>query len=491
MADSKKRVTASNARGRKGENKGFSRLHNDRNFDASNDNHIDTERSKNNWYWHCYQNIDNNMTFDQCERKFYEEHFAKSLNAKNERYKKEGHQDKCQTIEQYLSNKQSCPEATIYQVGCKENTIDKDILQSLVIEQLNWEIKQYKNVKILDAALHIDENGVPHVHTRKVWIGHDKEGNECVGQNKALKEMGIEAPRSDKYKGRYNNAKQTYTKQCREHFIELCQKRGIDLELIPRERSKSGLALEEYQARQEEKKAERARQELEKAKQELAQVGELLTAKQEEINECEQNLKEAKKKFAEIWVDIFDAQKKYDSAIAGRDQALIDEKTARDNEKKAKNEQAEAETALKQALKQAEDDLTAKKAELDKEFEDVKQARDKVFTDLEKAKQSLAAIQGNEKLVKGRLAISKVAIIEPDDLKTLDSVGLRGIMPVLGSLTQEVVQQTQAMYPNAHIIGLGRVGQPNPNIKIDKDRWLDYKTPQINASEKGKITYIT
>lgn len=70
--------------GRTGKEGVYNPKHNDRNFDLSNAEHIDPERTKNNWYWNCFDNP--NMSFEEVERNFYEEHCAAHLKAQNERY---------------------------------------------------------------------------------------------------------------------------------------------------------------------------------------------------------------------------------------------------------------------------------------------------------------------------------------------------------------------------------------------------------------------
>lgn len=92
------------------------------------------------------------------------------------------------------------------------------------------------------------------MHERKVWIGHDKDGNPVIGQDKALREMGIKSPIPDKKLSKFNNPKITYTRLCREKFIDICRSHGLEIEVAPKEASKSGLTLLEYQSNQEQQK---------------------------------------------------------------------------------------------------------------------------------------------------------------------------------------------------------------------------------------------
>lgn len=273
MAD-KMRLTAHN--GRVGKHGTYSAKHNDRNFDVRLTDHIDEDRSKYNWYWHVYQKDSPDMTFEDAEALYYERHFKETLNERNERSIKARHPERVKTMDDYRKSQKSCPEEQIMQIGKDGLTVDPAILQKIAIEQINWEIKQYPNFRLLDVALHVDEQGAPHIHKRGVWVAHE-DGREFVGQAKALAEMGIEAPDPTKKYGKYNNAKMTHTKECREHLAEVCREHGLDLELTPKEHSKSGLALEEYKAQQEQEKARQAQQELEQAQEQIRLQQEELT----------------------------------------------------------------------------------------------------------------------------------------------------------------------------------------------------------------------
>ena len=115
-----------------------------------------------------------------------------------------------------------CPEETIWMIGNSDEKLPVKFLQNIWKEQRAWMESEFPQMKILDFAIHVDEQGQNHLHERHVFIGHDKAGREVVGQNKALAEMGISAPNPEKPTGRHNNAKMTYTAKCREHFLEIC-----------------------------------------------------------------------------------------------------------------------------------------------------------------------------------------------------------------------------------------------------------------------------
>lgn len=310
---SKNRTTLHNGRKNR-QGQAYSPRHNDRKFDLDKAEHIEQERTKENIYWHYLQKENPDMDFSTAEKTFYKNHFEEALNIRNSSYIQHGNKKQVKTLEEYMQ--EHCPEETIWMIGNAEDMIPAKILHNVWKEQKAWMEKTFPQVSILDWALHVDEQGAPHIHERHVFIGHDKKGLEVVGQNKALAEMGISAPNPQKPTGRHNNAKMTYTAICRQHFQELCKLHGLDIEVQPRERSEMGLTQAEYKTRQEEKAAARAEMRMKAAEQtingfkqieeqvsqqindeygELADVG---LQKQSELSEID-NLKAEKTKLQE------------------------------------------------------------------------------------------------------------------------------------------------------------------------------------------------
>lgn len=378
--------------GRVGKNGVYSVKHNDRNFDVDSAEHIDKDRMDGNWYWQRYHK-EQDMTFEDCEKRFYEENFKESLNAKNERYRVSGHKERMKTMDEYRENRLSCPEETLLQVGKTGESIDPDLLKQICIEHINWEMKTFPNVKVLDAALHVDEDGAPHMHERKVWIAHSDEGL-VVGQAKALDEMGIQRPHPEKKKDRYNNPKTTYTAMCREHFLEVCKEHGLEIELEPDKASKRGLELTEYKRKQEQEKAEQAQKEAEQAKldketaERAQRVAETAQRQAEQARKvAEQKNKELKEKNEklieeneEIWREI--------EAIKGANEQLQteNEKLQTQNDQKqteidlldkniteAQNTLKRANEALQQVQDKSEEleNLTAEVEQANKQLEQV------------------------------------------------------------------------------------------------------------------------
>lgn len=292
--------------GRAGKNGVYSAKHNDRNFESEGVEHINSELSSQNFEWKIYEKA---KTFEECEQWFYEKHFRRGLSEKNSRYEAQGHAERCRTIEEYRKNERSCPEETIIQIGRKDDTIDPKMMQKIILEQIAWEEKTFPQVKILDAAFHVDE-AVPHLHERKVWIAHDKDGLEIVSQSKSLEEMGIERPDPEKVKNRFNNAKQTYSKMCRDHFIELCRSYGLEIETEPLEASKKSMELQQWKYETDKQKVVEIEAELTRKQAELVQV-------QTDINKASVALAEAKealKKIPEKTMELKEIEGKIASA---------------------------------------------------------------------------------------------------------------------------------------------------------------------------------
>lgn len=279
---SKNRTTLHNGRKNK-QGQAYSPKHNDRKFDLDKAEHIDPERTKENVYWHYLQKKNPDMDFSTAEKTFYKDHFEEALSIRNSSYIQHGNKKQVKTLEEYMQ--EHCPEETIWMIGNAEDMIPAKILHNIWEEQKEWMKTTFPQVTVLDWALHVDEQGAPHIHERHVFIGHDKKGLEVVGQNKALAEMGISAPNPQKPTGRHNNAKMTYTAICRKHFQELCKLHGLDIEVQPRERSEMGLTQAEYKTRQEEKAATRAEMRMKAAEQTVNGLKEIEEQVSRQIND--------------------------------------------------------------------------------------------------------------------------------------------------------------------------------------------------------------
>lgn len=279
---SKNRTTLHNGRKNR-QGQAYRASHNDRKFDLDKAEHIEQERTKENIYWHYLQKENPDMDFSTAEKTFYKDHFEEALSIRNSSYIQHGNKKQVKTLEEYIQ--EHCPEETIWMIGNAEDMIPAKILHNVWTEQKTWMEAMFPQVTVLDWALHVDEQGAPHIHERHVFIGHDKRGLEVVGQNKALAEMGISAPNPQRPTGRHNNAKMTYTAICRQHFQELCKRHELDIEVQPRERSEMGLTQAEYKTRQEEKATARAEMKMKAAEQTVNGLKEIEEQVSRQIND--------------------------------------------------------------------------------------------------------------------------------------------------------------------------------------------------------------
>ena len=345
-----KKMRVSNHNARVGKNGVFSPKHNDRNFNLEPE-HIDENKSKNNYYWMIYNEC---KSFEECEKEFYKNKFLFSLESINEKHIKSRHKERIKTMDDYRTSPKTCPEETLYYIGDKSNTVDTNVLQEIILKQLEWESEQFPDVVYLNIAIHRDEEGADHIHARKVYIAPDEDGFPIVNQTKALANMGIERPDTSKPSSKFNNAKMTYTKLVREHFIELCKEYGLEIETEPKEKSKTGYSLEEYK--------------LNDTKSKLEEIKEKQRLYQEKLDNQEEtflNKTDAKEKEFQALQDKLEAQdranKDLQSSLDAREERLNareSDLTKRDRELQVK--QKECDTKQSEALqtKKKYDSLT-------------------------------------------------------------------------------------------------------------------------------------
>lgn len=226
--------------------------HNDRTY-LSED-----ERPRENRYGYVGHSDAPNLTFKEAELRYYEKHYSEGLNARNERYKKQGHKERCKTIEDLYKSDKTCPTETIFQIGDVNKCADPETLKKCYFEYMkaiqDWNYKHGGHFHILDYAMHFDES-TPHVHERAIMDVRDKDGHFIIAQEKALREAGIELPDPSKPEGRYNNRKITFDKFRREMFQEICLKHGLKIEVVPRPQRQKHKLTREYKREEREKTA--------------------------------------------------------------------------------------------------------------------------------------------------------------------------------------------------------------------------------------------
>ncbi len=266
--------------GRTANGKVYSAKHNDRKFDLENADHIDGNRAEENIYWDYRTGYylsqpgkppDNRATFDDVERFYYEYFYKDFIEGQNERNEKNRHPERNRTSEDLRTNKKTCPEESIYQIGTMDDHVPYDVLVDIVTEFLSELQDRFgDHVKILDLALHVDE-ATPHIHERHVFECENQYGELCPQQEKALEKLGFDLPDPDKKPGRYNNRKISFDSTCRVLLFDICKKHGLTLDEEP-----------EYGGRKYLEKQDFIR---EKQKKEIAEADKVIEQKEEKLSE--------------------------------------------------------------------------------------------------------------------------------------------------------------------------------------------------------------
>lgn len=227
--------------GRSGKNGIYDPKHNDRRFDPEHSNHIDAERIRQDFYWDCYQGYTimqdreeaEIFSFNDVEMKFYLDHYGDYLDAQNARHKKEGHASRCRTMEQILTNKKTCPEESIFQIGTMDDRASAELLVDIFQEfKEEFERRFGTHVHIIDWALHMDE-ATPHIHEGHVFDAENRYGETEPKQEAALETLGFELPDSESKRSKTNNRKKVFDAACRTMFLDICKQHGLEMDEEP------------------------------------------------------------------------------------------------------------------------------------------------------------------------------------------------------------------------------------------------------------------
>ena len=231
-----KRVTRHN--GRSGKNGVYNPKHNDRSFNLSNAEHIDSQNANYNILWDCYHgftnlemrnNVELAVHFEEVERLFYLEHYDDYCLAQHERNHKNGHPERNREPDSLRLDKRTCPEESIIQIGNMDNQIPAELFFKIALEyfkEFNERFGEY--VHIIDWALHVDES-TPHIHERHVFDCENQYGEIMPQQEKALEKLNIDLPFPNKAPGKHNNRKMKFDSICRCLLIDVAKKYGIDI----------------------------------------------------------------------------------------------------------------------------------------------------------------------------------------------------------------------------------------------------------------------
>lgn len=280
--------------GRAGKDGVYNPKHNDRSFDPSHSEHIDADRSRDNVYWDCYGGLrrgggpseDEELaeTFSEIERRYYDQHYGYYVLQQHFRNEKNRHPERNRSIDDLLSNKKTCPEETILQIGKKEEHVSADVLLEVAVEFMGELERRFgKHVHILDWALHLDES-TPHIHERHVFDCENQWGELCPQQEKALELLGFELPHPNARISRFNNRKMVYDAACRTLLFDICKAHGLELDEEPEYGGRAYLEKQDYI--REKQKAEIAAKKEQLAAQEaqIAGQAERLAAQERQLS---------------------------------------------------------------------------------------------------------------------------------------------------------------------------------------------------------------
>lgn len=305
--------------------------HNDRSFDTEkNDSIIHPELARYNVYYVTdengkFQPVEGGKgAFEKREREFYKTHFSDSLKAKNDRYRAEGHKERCKTITEVRKGERTAPTEIILQVGNEKNPyLDGSKFRQMAQVFMQELRKNYPNFKILNFAIHCEETSM-HVHARGVFTAKNRDGYDEPNQTKALQEMGFGMPAPTAKRSRENNEMVVFTEKIRNQWQDTIEM--IDPEIsIDREVTDRG--------KRHQKTLKGDVQQLEEQRSELQhEIDYLMTRtarEQEKLTKIRQNVletdysrfeameqfideKNLKNEFEEFYENLFEMQYEYE-----------------------------------------------------------------------------------------------------------------------------------------------------------------------------------
>ncbi len=395
--------------GRSGKNGVYNVKHNDRRFNVGNSEHIDPERTKENIYWDCYGGLyghaeqADHMSFDEVEKRFYEDNYLDFTLAQNARNEARRHPEKNRTPDDLRKDKRTCPEETIYQMGTMGDSESPETLR-MIAEEFFEKFQELfgEHVHMLDWALHLDE-ATPHIQERHVFDCENKYGELAPQQEKALELMGVPLPKPDEKKWKFNNRKMTFDAACRTMLFDICKSHGVYLDEEPVYGGRAYLEKQEYiLMKQKEQMAEQTKN--------IHEQDAAISERSEQLTELTMKISDAEK----LVDDVADAA--YNKAIEAVADTVQVETHSQDLEVLADYQKWLLDPARKAPIKQREFAAGHLGKVAVKIRDSVKKVRDAIrslLRDPKKKKEILVPIKENAK--KSLLAQLKAAKAETAD----------------------------------------------------------------------------
>lgn len=292
--------------GRSGAHGTYNPKHNDRSFNIYESDHIDALDSEMNVYWDAYSSEariglvykadgENDNRFVEVEKRYYAEHYQAFCDGQHARNKKNGHPERDRTTEDLRTNRKTCPEETLIQIGAKDNTVDSSVLYRVAAEYFQeFDMRFGSNVHILNWALHLDES-TPHIHERHVFDAKNAHGEIAPQQGKALEELGIPLPKPDEPESKTNNRKIMFDSICRQMLFDIARTHGLELDQEPEYGGRSYLEKQDYIIMKQ-------KQQIKDQKAEIKDLDEEIQDKHQVLDSIKKDL-EAVDEFKEEMVD--------------------------------------------------------------------------------------------------------------------------------------------------------------------------------------------
>lgn len=254
--------------------------------------------------------------FEENERKFYEKHFSRCIYERNKRAIEHRNYDRIksmdESIDAYLLDKKTCPTEDIFQIGEKNHHVSQKQLLACY-EEFNKRREAFhkeKGIKMFrfSMAMHLDET-TPHIQERSVFIAVDKNGVETANVSACLRDAGYELPRPGKKRSPYNHYRIPYSKDIRAIWIETCRDFGLEIDDVPRPKTKH-VETREYRLQAVEQELRTQKKELDERTDTLDSLKNALNALKSDLDvrheEYVQN--DAKLRKRENTVDIREKQ---------------------------------------------------------------------------------------------------------------------------------------------------------------------------------------
>ena len=274
--------------------------HNNRDFITKN---VDRERMAWNEYY-----------VQQPIKEAYQQIFGPAIAEYNARQKRKDRQ-----VTDYLTdirnsgNKEKQFYEIVVQIGRMEDTgvLDANGKLSDAAKEAREILDEYArsfqernpNLYLFNAVLHMDE-ATPHLHLDYIPVAHGYKSKMHTRNSltKALQEMGIEPA-----VGKSDTETMHWQQREREHLMEMCRERGLEVEIIGEKRD--DYTIPEYKAARQ--AADELTAELEILNAEKREAESIIVGANEQVAESEELVAESRQQLEEINSQIAEKEKAY------------------------------------------------------------------------------------------------------------------------------------------------------------------------------------